>query len=199
MVSKKSRRQKCRRYDKKKKFFLGIAALVLILFATASIFHRPHNAIRADAPEEFFQTMAPYAQHYGPPANVFPSLILAQAALESDYGRSKLSSDHHNYFGIKQTGTEPGVSFQTLEHENGAYQEINASFRSYHNVAESVSDYVALIKNYERYAGVRNAGTPEEAAYALVAGGYATDPVYAEKLISVIHEYDLKRFDQLVD
>lgn len=194
MVKKKSRRRRRRpRYDYR--MLIGFAGLVLVLTVATFFYHKPHNAINSDEPEAFFQTMAPYAQHYGPPADIFPSLILAQSALESDFGRSVLSRDYHNYFGIKQTGSEPGVSFDTLEHENGTFQHVDASFRAYRNVSESVSDYVTLISNYERYAAVREASTPEEAAYALVQGGYATDPAYADKIISMIHEFDLTRFD----
>ncbi len=200
MTTKKSRRRRRRpRYAcNDRRFFLliGLAGLIIVLSLAAAFHNKPHNSIKSDDPEAFFQTMAPYAQHYGPPADIFPSLILAQSALESDFGRSVLSSEYHNYFGIKQTGSEPGVSFDTLEHENGAFQHTNASFRSYKSVSESVSDYVALISNYERYVGVRAAATPEEAAYALVQGGYATDPSYAEKIIGMIHEFDLTRFDQ---
>ncbi len=173
------------------------ALLAVLLVAVLGIYQlsKPSGDISSQAPEAYFLSMSEYAQYYGHRHHIFPSLILAQSALESDFGRSKLSKDYHNYFGIKQTGQEPAVSFETLESDGSKYYGINANFRAYASVRESVADYAHLIAGLPRYDGVVRAQTPEEAAYALVRGGYATDPAYAEKIIHIIHEYDLTRFD----
>lgn len=189
VVRKKSRKRRIRGYV--------WALLAVLLVAVLGIYQlsKPSGNISDRDPEDYFYSMSDYAQYYGHRHHIFPSLILAQSALESDFGRSKLSKDYHNYFGIKQTGQEPAVSLETLESDGNKYYGINANFRSYASVRESVADYAHLIAGLPRYAGVVRAQTPEEAAYALVRGGYATDPIYAEKIIQIIHDYDLTRFD----
>ncbi|MDU7244885.1 MAG: glycoside hydrolase family 73 protein [Clostridiales bacterium] len=145
--------------------------------------------------EAYFEQMAPLAQKYGRKQGIYPSLILAQSALESGFGQSDLAKVHHNFFGIKRTGQESSAAYQTEEVLGGESITVTANFRAYDSVEDSVKDYAALVGTLPRYRGVVEADTPEEAARALVQGGYATDPAYAEKLIHMIQTYDLKQYD----
>ena len=148
-----------------------------------------------DNHEAYFEQMAPLAQKYGRKRGIYPSLILAQSALESGFGQSDLAKVHHNFFGIKRTGQESSAAYQTEEVLGGESVTVTANFRAYDSVEDSVKDYAALVGTLPRYRGVVEADTPEEAARALVQGGYATDPAYAEKLIHMIQTYDLKQYD----
>lgn len=145
--------------------------------------------------EAYFEQMAPLAQKYGRKQGIYPSLILAQSALESGFGQSDLAKVHHNFFGIKRTGQESSAAYQTEEVLGGESVTVTANFRAYDSVEDSVKDYAALVGTLPRYRGVVEAVSPEEAARALVQGGYATDPAYAEKLIHMIQTYDLKQYD----
>ncbi len=145
--------------------------------------------------EAYFEQMAPLAQKYGRKQGIYPSLILAQSALESGFGQSDLAKVHHNFFGIKRTGQESSAAYQTEEVLGGESVTVTANFRAYDSVEDSVKDYAVLVGTLPRYRGVVEADSPEEAARALVQGGYATDPAYAEKLIHMIQTYDLKQYD----
>ena len=145
--------------------------------------------------EAYFEQMAPLAQKYGRKQGIYPSLILAQSALESGFGQSDLAKVHHNFFGIKRTGQESSAAYQTEEVLGGESVTVTANFRAYDSVEDSVKDYAVLVGTLPRYRGVVEADSPEEAARALVQGGYATDPAYAEKLIHMIETYDLKQYD----
>ncbi|CAE1147253.1 flagellar assembly peptidoglycan hydrolase FlgJ [Serratia sp. Tan611] len=119
-------------------------------------------------------------------------LIVAQAALESGWGRREIpaadGSPSHNLFGIKAGSgwRGPVTEITTTEFEQGAAKKIKARFRVYGSYVEAIADYVKLLTGNPRYAGVAAARTPEQAAHALQQAGYATDPHYARKLVSVI-------------
>ena len=118
-------------------------------------------------------------------------LIVAQAALESGWGQREIpaadGSPSYNLFGIKAGGSWDGpvTEITTTEFEQGAAKKIKAKFRVYGSYVEAMADYVKLLTNNPRYAGVANARSPEQAAQALQQAGYATDPQYASKLVSV--------------
>ena len=121
-------------------------------------------------------------------------LIVAQAALESGWGQREIpaadGSPSYNLFGIKAGGSWDGpvTEITTTEFEQGAAKKIKAKFRVYGSYVKAMADYVKLLTNNPRYAGVANARSPEQAAQALQQAGYATDPQYASKLVSVIQQ-----------
>lgn len=109
-----------------------------------------------------------------------PALAAAQWALESGYGQYQ--SGRHNYFGIKGSGN----TVSTQEFVNGQMVTVNASFRNYGSPLESAKDYVALTANSRYAPGLAAARTPREAAMAIKAAGYATDPNYVDKLVGIM-------------
>jgi len=119
-------------------------------------------------------------------------LILAQAALETGWGRHEIATaegrNSHNLFGIKAGSRWQGPTTEVVTHEylNGQRTRMTDTFRVYGSFEESFTDYARLISDNPRYAGVVSAGSAEQAARALQAGGYATDPAYADKLIAVM-------------
>jgi flagellum-specific peptidoglycan hydrolase FlgJ len=143
----------------------------------------------------FIGAVAPGAiaaeQRYGVPASV----TIAQAIDESDWGRSLLAAKDNNLFGIKGTGSAGSVTYQTSEYEGGRWVTIDASFRAYHNFAESIEDHAALLATSGYYTrAMANRDSADAFANALT-GVYATDPHYGAILIALMRTYDLYRYD----
>ncbi|WP_333872119.1 flagellar assembly peptidoglycan hydrolase FlgJ [Kosakonia cowanii] len=121
-------------------------------------------------------------------------LIIAQAALESGWGKREILTEEgkpsHNLFGVKATAEWHGETTEitTTEYENGVAQKIKDKFKVYSSYAEALEDYTSLISRNPRYKNVVKSETPEIAAKALQTAGYATDPAYAKKLINIIHQ-----------
>jgi flagellar protein FlgJ len=142
--------------------------------------------------QKFIQGLWPQAQEAGQQLGVDPSNLLAQAALETNWGRSLPhdASGHssNNLFGVKATGswTGPSVQAQTTEVSAQSSTSEMAPFRSYADATQSFQDYVSLLRNNPRYAAALNTGTDARAfATGLQRGGYATDPDYARKVSAV--------------
>jgi flagellar protein FlgJ len=141
--------------------------------------------------EQFISELLPHANEAARELGVDPRALIAQAALETGWGRSQPGGDSHNLFGIKAGANWIGASVQanTQEFGAGVASRIDASFRAYGSPRESVEDYVRLIRDNPRYAGAMNTGSDVQAfANALQRGGYATDPDYARKLAAVAAE-----------
>jgi hypothetical protein len=113
-------------------------------------------------------------------------IIFAQAALESNWGRSGLSRNANNFFGIKARSGEPSIGMRTREFINGAWTTITAQFRRYSNVLEGIEGYGQFIQRNPRYRSFIGASGLDAELAALQASGYATDPNYASKLKSII-------------
>lgn len=130
---------------------------------------------------------------------IFPSVKIAQAALETGWGMHIVGN---NMFGIKATGSTNAywhgdkVTAGTTEEVNGVPVSITSNFRKYNTVSDSIRDHNQLLINNTRYANVLSAKTPEEQCRALQSAGYATDSSYAQKLISTINANNLKRYDK---
>jgi flagellum-specific peptidoglycan hydrolase FlgJ len=123
-----------------------------------------------------------------------PGITVAQAALESNWGQSRLSRDAHNYFGIKAHGDHARVAYPTLEHVNGRDLRVNAEFARYDSIEECFADRDRLIATTQCYAGARACGGDPEAFARALAAHWATDPQYADKLLGV---YRANRLDAL--
>ena len=136
-------------------------------------------------PKKFVSGLKNYATQAGKDLGVDPDIILAQAALETGWGKHVPKND---LFGIKGQGTAGSTAaLSTPEYVNGKKVTQKAKFRGYNNLSESFSDYVKFLKNNPRYAKALQAATPEEYVQELQKAGYATDPKYAEKIISIYH------------
>lgn len=147
-------------------------------------------------PEDFFNTLGPIAENYAD-YGLYPSVMLAQAALESHYGDSQLSYDYNNYFGIKAHDNHRSVKLSTRENYGNGDVIIDDNFCVYSSPQDCFKDYAKILTSNKHFAGVVGAKSPAAAARALQEGGYATDPNYATSLIQVINEYNLTRFDPI--
>jgi flagellar protein FlgJ len=145
--------------------------------------------------DDFISQLRPHAEQAAKELGVDPNALLAQAALETGWGRSVPCNANgdcsFNLFGIKAGSQWSGatVNVPTLEFEEGIPMRKVERFRAYESAADSFRDYAALIRDSSRYASARGAGDNVEAfATALQQGGYATDPHYAQKIAAVASE-----------
>jgi flagellar protein FlgJ len=139
--------------------------------------------------------MLPHAERAAREIGVDPHALLAQAALETGWGKSVPCNSNgdcsYNLFGIKATGQWSGatVNVPTLEFEEGIAVRKAERFRAYDSPADSFRDYASLIRNNPRYENALGAGNDVVTfASALQQGGYATDPNYARKIVAVARE-----------
>ncbi|WP_332238328.1 glycoside hydrolase family 73 protein [Sporolactobacillus sp. KGMB 08714] len=151
--------------------------------------------------QQFISEIGSEAQQIASANNLYASVMIAQAILESGSGQSGLATQANNLFGIKGTYNGQYVTMNTAEYVNGQYVEVAAYFRKYPSLSASLEDYASLLKNglsynSSYYAKVwkSNAPTYQDATQAL-QGTYATDPTYASKLDALISEYDLTKYD----
>lgn len=176
----------------------SISELIGLLTRPANAVEYVAGAVRG-APghiQSFVDKMGAAARHAASESGVPARLILSQAALESGWGRREIKhedgSTTHNLFGIKATGGWQGkvANIMTTEYENGVARKVMQPFRAYDSYAESFADYARLIGNNNRYSEVLTAPSAEDAAHRIQAAGYATDPAYADKLISIMSYFD---------
>jgi len=146
-----------------------------------------------NTPERFVSEIWSHAQDAARELGVDPRALVAQAALETGWGRKVIQRNDggsaHNLFGIKATGWK-GDRARTGTHEyvNGVRQNETADFRAYASPAESFADYVRLLKNNPRYQQALAAGKDVVGfARGLQKAGYATDPSYAAKISAIAH------------
>ncbi|HEX6993031.1 MAG TPA: flagellar assembly peptidoglycan hydrolase FlgJ [Gammaproteobacteria bacterium] len=160
-------------------------------FGAAAPADASHDALAA-SPEAFVATLRPHAERAAEALGVDADVLIAQAALETGWGRHVIRAadgrSTFNLFGIKATGgwRGPRASVPTLEFVGGLPERRNESFRVYASIAESFDDYVALVRGSGRYRGAVGAETPETYVRALAAGGYSTDPAYADKVLAIL-------------
>ena len=129
--------------------------------------------------------MTPVAKEVAEELGISHKIVLAQAALESGWG-SKVKGN--NLMGIKSHGEEGGVDVVTHEVVNGKKVKITDSFRQYDTPEDSIRGYGSFLKANSRYRHFLRAGAENEYAQlsALQTSGYATDPLYSQKLKNII-------------
>ena len=162
------------------------------------------SVIESLTTKTFIQTIANDAQQIAWQKDLYASVMIAQAILETGSGNSRLARPpYHNLFGIKGSFQGKYVSFKTQEDKgNGELYTIQSTFRQYPSYRESLEDYAALLKNglssnigFYQETWKTNDGTYHEAAKALT-GKYATDTTYDKKLTALIEAYNLTIYDQ---
>ena len=170
-------------------------------FATRQVYSRAGGQTAAGKAfvKKWGEAARKVANRYG----VYASVMMAQAMLESGYGQSELASKHHNLFGIKAGPGYKGkkVLYWTQEFINGKWYTVQDYFRHYDDLESSFIDNAKVIRygtdwdsSYYKGAWKENCKSYRDAAQWL-QGRYATDPTYANKLISIIQTYNLTQFD----
>lgn len=147
---------------------------------------------------DFIDKLLPQAKIASQSTGIPPHFMLAQAALESGWGKHEIrhadNSPSYNLFGIKAGASWKGdvVETVTTEYINGAPQKVIEKFRAYSSYAEGFSDYANLLLDNPRYAKVLKSTDAATFANGLQRAGYATDPMYAEKLIRILNSETLQ-------
>lgn len=144
---------------------------------------------------EFIRKIGPAASECMRKTGVLASLVIAQAALESSWGKS---APGNMLFGVKAGASWKGKKqlLWTHEYDGGKKTRVQAYFRAYDSWLDSLLDHAALITGNKRYKAVVGEKEYQKACRAIQAAGYATDPKYADKLIGLIEKYELHKFDQ---
>ncbi|CZQ92272.1 GW dipeptide domain-containing protein [Trichococcus collinsii] len=151
---------------------------------------------------EFVNYLGKYATEIGNDYNLYASVMIAQASLETAYGTSKLSTVGNNLFGIKGSYDGNSIVMRTWEEESdGSIIWIDAFFRLYPSYYESMIDYAEKLRNgvswdpnYYKGTWKENTTSYQDATLYLT-GRYATDSSYYIKLNAIISAYDLTKFD----
>jgi peptidoglycan hydrolase FlgJ len=145
--------------------------------------------------DAFVDKLAAPAQAASAATGIPARFIIGQAALESGWGKSEIKksdgSTSHNVFGIKATRDWTGktVSTVTTEYVNGKAQRTVEKFRAYDSYQEAMTDYASMLKSNPRYAQVLNSSHDVTGfANGMQRAGYATDPHYAKKLLSIMQK-----------
>ena len=146
---------------------------------------------QSDTPDAFVERVGPKALAVAKELGIDPRIIIAQAALETGWGKSVKGN---NLFGIKSHGKQNGVMVATHEVMDGKRVGITDNFRAYDTYDDSISDYGDFLRNNKRYQSMINANSLDEQIAALGVSGYATDPDYAEKIESIAKSKRLEDF-----
>jgi hypothetical protein len=149
--------------------------------------------------QEFIERIIPMALEGYKKYGILPSLCIAQACLESNFGTRHMG-DANNYFGFKVSRSWKGktITLPTKEWDGKKMISVQAKFRAYDTLEDSVNDYLRLIGTVRRYQATCKATDYLTATREVYRAGYATDPKYPQKLQKIIEEYNLKLLDKKV-
>ncbi|MBJ7552780.1 flagellar assembly peptidoglycan hydrolase FlgJ [Marinomonas spartinae] len=151
------------------------------------------QSVAFDSPEAFVKAMWPHAKAVAEKLGVSAKAILAQAVLETGWGKHPIAKDDgtasYNLFGIKADHRWDGdrAVVNTLEFRHGIAKREKAAFRAYDSFSQSFNDYANFLTADDRYKDALKSGNdPSLFAVSLQKGGYATDPEYAQKIDRIL-------------
>lgn len=177
-----------------------LVALTILIFAVYSTFGRGY--IEDMQREDFIEMVEPIAIDVYEKYGIYPSVTISRAAIESNWGKSELSKEYFNLFGIKADKSWNGRSVN-MNTKEGYNDTENAAFRRYRSYKESIYDYGKFLSENKRYekAGLFKAKDGKAQAQVLEDAGYATNEnskgelVYADVLINLMDKYNLDKVD----
>lgn len=135
-----------------------------------------------------------------PKYKILPSLTIAQAILESGWGKSELSKKHHNYFGMKwveECGTKYATFKTNEQRADGSYYTISARFRKYSSLQKGIEGYYDFLQ-YPRYANLKGVTDYKTACKLIREDGWATALSYEQLLVTLIEQFSLTDYDKKV-
>lgn len=149
---------------------------------------------------EFIKKIGNAAVKYYDKYKILPSLTIAQAILESNWGKSGLAVDCHNYFGMKWVegcGCDYKEYSTREQRTNSVYYTTKARFRKYPNLEQGIRGYYDFLQ-YPRYKNLKGVTDYKDACKLIRLDGWATDLNYTNKLIKLIEVYKLYEYDNKV-
>ncbi|BCJ98128.1 glucosaminidase domain-containing protein [Anaerocolumna chitinilytica] len=149
------------------------------------------------ANRKFIEQIAAASLKYYPTYKILPSMTIAQACLESAWGKTGLAKDCNNFFGMKWTSS-CGVDYEEYstkeQKKDGTWYTIKAKFRKYPGVIEGIKGYYDFL-NYTRYKNLKGQTDYREACRLIREDGWATDLSYTSKLVTLVKDNELWKFD----
>lgn len=149
---------------------------------------------------EFIKMIGESAVKFYDIYKILPSLTIAQAILESNWGKSKLSLLAYNYFGMKAGSGWTGNIYNSATKEQtaaGSVYTVSANFRAYANTDEGIKGYYEFLQ-YARYKNLKGVTDYKRACSLIKTDGWATDINYTTKLVGLIEKYGLTDYDKRV-
>lgn len=203
LLRRQTRRTRALQKIKDQKIKQGVATVGATMALSQVAMVQTTKTHAATNQQAFLDKIAPLAQELAGKNDLYASVMIAQAVLESAWGKSGLSSaPNNNLFGMKGLYNGQSVNLPTLEDDGtGKMYRINDNFRRYPSYYESLEDYVDKIKTLKIngqtfYAGAWRSNAPSyKDATKWLTGRYATDTAYASKLNYIIETYGLTRYD----
>ncbi|MEI7954415.1 MAG: glucosaminidase domain-containing protein [Verrucomicrobiota bacterium] len=149
-------------------------------------------------PSDFIAAVAPAAQSSAAKTRIPASFTVAEAALESGWGSSRLAAEGFNLFGVKadRSWHGPTLTMHTREFVHCQWVLVPALWRHYPDWEGCIDDHAAFLLGNPRYRPAFAHTTGEDFARAVAAAGYATDPEYANKLCALIELHHLADLDK---
>ena len=151
------------------------------------------------SPKDFIEAIAPAAQTSMQATKIPASFVIAEGALESGWGSSMLAEKGLNLFGVKADPSWKGatIDMRTREFLHGEWVIVPAKWRKYADWLDCINDHANFLLDNPRYKpAFEHSDDAESFTRAVAAAGYATDPTYAGKIISIIRGHDLTQFDK---
>ena len=204
MAKKKSRKKNAKRKSSRFLKQLGLLTLVGVSFLGGAVYvlttpdAKAEEAVHlTDVTGDFINRIGGVSQDLANQYDLFPSVMIAQAILESRSGTSGLSdAPNYNLFGIKGSYNGNSVVLETWEDDGaGNTYTINDAFRQYPSWRASLEDYAVLLQQPIYQGAHRSVAGSYDVATQHLTGRYATDTNYANKLNNLIAAYNLTRFD----
>lgn len=146
--------------------------------------------------QQFITAAMAAARQSSAGSSFLPGVAVAQAALESAWGESRLALKAKNYFGIKGHAAVPCITMSTSECVNGAFIRTMASFARFASMAECFAERDRIIASLPIYAEARGHAAEPVAFVHSLAKHWATDPGYADKVLRIYRENGLDKLDQ---
>lgn len=144
--------------------------------------------------KQFIQDLAPLAQQYGQAYGIRPSVLLAQASLETNYGRTLLATKYNNLYHLLALEGKDHVKLKLDKKGDLVYYQVYADWTA------SLADYLGRLSagqigDQDLYERLATAEDYKQASTALILGGYTTDSHYADQLVEIIDKHDLTQYD----
>lgn len=188
------------------KQFLICALLFLVGFLLLCSHHKIPSAAKKQTVSytqtEFIKTIAPTVQKVAAAYGVAPSIIIAQAALESDYGSNLLAVKYHNLFAVQAQGGRTLIALTDKRYSANKWQTETKRFTVYKSWTAAIYDYFDLLQSGNlndsegAYDILLSRKGYRKSAQLLQDMGFSTDPDYATKLIAIVEKYDLTSYDE---
>lgn len=174
---------------------------LLVLLVTNVGTNKAHTAIVKVDEKVFVTELAPLAQDLGKVYGIKPSVLIAQASLETNYGSHLIGVRYHNLYSTLSVDGRQAVPLQVQDTVKGKKTWVTRAFQVYPSRRASMLDYLERLQskqlgNEQFYQKLITAKSYKEASTAFILGGYTTDRDYADKLVAIIQKHHLEAYDK---